>query len=771
MLLTRHADVCCACKTDLLLGGKKMKKKFKSFGRSSVSLLLSLLMIVSCVIVGNVGTIEAKADSGITGPKTMYYTANENWRAANAKQWIYLCNGTSNAIWVEPTLVQNSTDTYTFDIPSGNYRDIIFARMDPNHQNANNPNFDSLWNKTPDITLQTDGKNWAKGLDSSSQNISEWDTFIPQTSHTVYVENINNWSNVYAYAWDNESSPTKMLGNYPGTQMSIVNEPNGYSQDVYSVDVSEGAKYIIFSNGLEGSQNQLSYNGSSTISLHQNIYSGTPMIYTGTGWEEYVTSSTVQIISNPNLNNSVSFTSGEGSTQQVNGSTNIQATATAEYGGKSYYFKNWDVTTGSGTFGDQYALSTSFTPSASSVTITGNYTNYLFDNITYSKTSGDTDVTNVKVSSLSAGDNKLVPGGKATLSFTKNGNTSISSFTLSYTDTNNTSTTTSPYNVTGTSFEFIAPSDIQNGSAITVNYTTQTIRTYTITAYIDDSNRVTKRKTFDQSYHASISAGGNTVTSTTNGMIQMEVNEGTPVTLTLHDDNAGDTTPDDFIIDKWVLSETVSGVSTTCTERNRGSFSITFTPTCSIDAVGYFKEDEGVELSGAAARYLMFTDKDANDWDKFGTTLNFVPIKQTTSGQLVATIPASKMGLETFNKVFYYFNLASEQSFNGIYTATNNSPTYTSLNTAYITVTSQNKNYDNKTYNYGRLDCLKGGVTAIKFYLSSTNADCAYTLVPVVNNTDEPTHRERRYDQKQLQKVRRYGGYADHVVHIQQRNS
>ena len=57
---------------------------------------------------------------------------------------------------------------------------------------------------------------------------------------TVYFKNTNNWSKVNAYYW---SESNKSMMSWPGTAMK--NEGDG----VYSIEVPEGAEYIIFNNG------------------------------------------------------------------------------------------------------------------------------------------------------------------------------------------------------------------------------------------------------------------------------------------------------------------------------------------------------------------------------------------------------------------------------------------------------------------------------------------------------------------------------------------
>ena len=70
-------------------------------------------MIVSCVIVGNVGTIEAKADATITFDKetTIYYSMASNeaswWNNNDASHYVWVVDSNSNGSWVAATKISD----------------------------------------------------------------------------------------------------------------------------------------------------------------------------------------------------------------------------------------------------------------------------------------------------------------------------------------------------------------------------------------------------------------------------------------------------------------------------------------------------------------------------------------------------------------------------------------------------------------------------------------------------------------------------------------
>lgn len=91
----------------------------------------------------------------------------------------------------------------------------------------------------------------------------------------VYFENSSNWSRVNAYAW-NSSSGEKLLGDFPGTKMTFVED------NVYKISVSVSADKIIF-NGGSGTQQT----GDITLPAQSG------KIYKNSAWSDYSEGGTV----------------------------------------------------------------------------------------------------------------------------------------------------------------------------------------------------------------------------------------------------------------------------------------------------------------------------------------------------------------------------------------------------------------------------------------------------------------------------------------------
>ena len=97
-------------------------------------------------------------------------------------------------------------------------------------------------------------------------------TTSPVEAGTVYYKNTNNWSNVYAYYW---SDANTTMTTWPGVKMT--NKGN----NVYSVDIPEGASYIIFTDGGSNKTNDLTIPGVNKI-------------YNNGSWSDYVTETTTK---------------------------------------------------------------------------------------------------------------------------------------------------------------------------------------------------------------------------------------------------------------------------------------------------------------------------------------------------------------------------------------------------------------------------------------------------------------------------------------------
>ena len=87
----------------------------------------------------------------------------------------------------------------------------------------------------------------------------------PSETSTVYYENTNNWSDVYAYYW---SDKNEHMTTWPGTRMTNVKD------NTYSVEIPSDAEYIIFSNRGSSQTDDLTIAGEN-------------MIYNNGSWTEY----------------------------------------------------------------------------------------------------------------------------------------------------------------------------------------------------------------------------------------------------------------------------------------------------------------------------------------------------------------------------------------------------------------------------------------------------------------------------------------------------
>lgn len=70
--------------------------------------------------------------------------------------------------------------------------------------------------------------------------------FAADTTTTVYFKN-DRWSTVYAYGWISDPNTDGTLGDWPGTAMTLVKGET----DIYSIEVPAGTVNIIFSDGIE----------------------------------------------------------------------------------------------------------------------------------------------------------------------------------------------------------------------------------------------------------------------------------------------------------------------------------------------------------------------------------------------------------------------------------------------------------------------------------------------------------------------------------------
>ena len=161
---------------------KNFTNNFKQFtSRLSARWLIMALMLL-------LGTSSAWAVN-LKGGEILYFKPNDNWKKDGARFAMFLCNGSSGDQWISMT--SSVAGYYQAEVPTGDYKNIIFCRM--NGGNSTN-NWDNKWNQTADLTF--DG---TKDIFVLASNAA-WDgasaTWYATTKSYVLHGSFNNYTDV-----------------------------------------------------------------------------------------------------------------------------------------------------------------------------------------------------------------------------------------------------------------------------------------------------------------------------------------------------------------------------------------------------------------------------------------------------------------------------------------------------------------------------------------------------------------------------------------------
>ena len=211
---------------------------------------------------------------------TLYLKPNSNWTQASARFAMYVYNSVTGArSWASMTSA--GSGYYSADVPSGDWTNVIFVRMNPSSDENRWDAYDGeghVWNQTNDL-FPDDGTNcytiasgaWSKGDGTWSSYSSQTTTAAPTTvapttvapttvapttvqpttappssnTYTIYAINNANWSKIAVHYWgDGETD-------WPGTTMTSVS-----GTKVYSFQVPKNVSGIVFTNGASSSTKQ-----------------------------------------------------------------------------------------------------------------------------------------------------------------------------------------------------------------------------------------------------------------------------------------------------------------------------------------------------------------------------------------------------------------------------------------------------------------------------------------------------------------------------------
>lgn len=150
-----------------------MKTKISHLGRSTVSVILAVMMLLSTMLVGTVSTVNAVTSITSDGSVVFYFnpkpSSANDWSDASAKLYVYFFNDSGNA-WSDEATVLDSSHAYV-KIPSGTFTNFILARMNPNPNAKGNPDWDNQWGQTNDISISALNGNYVSDFGYKSSDI------------------------------------------------------------------------------------------------------------------------------------------------------------------------------------------------------------------------------------------------------------------------------------------------------------------------------------------------------------------------------------------------------------------------------------------------------------------------------------------------------------------------------------------------------------------------------------------------------------------------
>ena len=128
-----------------------MKTKISHLGRSTVSVILAVMMLLSTMLIGTVSTVNAT----VSGLSEIYFTPSKNWADGNAKFRLNVQDSNNNWQNIKMTKVNESEPIYKVVIDSNtSYNVIQFLRY--------NSNDDAQWDSSLTCSSIPSGMNYYK---------------------------------------------------------------------------------------------------------------------------------------------------------------------------------------------------------------------------------------------------------------------------------------------------------------------------------------------------------------------------------------------------------------------------------------------------------------------------------------------------------------------------------------------------------------------------------------------------------------------------------
>lgn len=212
-----------------------MKTKFSRFGRSSVSVILAVMMLLSTMLVGTVTTVNAASSITSDGTAVFYFNPNPNdwWSSSKAKLYLYFFGDSNGAKWSNEATVIDSSHAYV-KIPSGTYSKVILTRMNPD-STSEIPSWDAKWNQTGDIELNSSTTNNYISNFSDGSTTATWDDYIQTSTAKLDADNTSVTEGT-AVTFTPSLTSNANFNDIKSTSYSVKKVSDNASSSDYSID-------------------------------------------------------------------------------------------------------------------------------------------------------------------------------------------------------------------------------------------------------------------------------------------------------------------------------------------------------------------------------------------------------------------------------------------------------------------------------------------------------------------------------------------------------
>lgn len=149
-----------------------------------MSLLKKAMLAVVTFVLALVAFVAPVRHTNVDAakPTTVYLKPNSNWVKDNTWFASYFFGNAGNT-WVKMAKV-SGTDYYSATVPTGDYANVIFCRMNPAKTALD---WGSKWDQTKDLQLPTDGKNlFTVAANAWNNATGTWSTYTPATPIVTY---------------------------------------------------------------------------------------------------------------------------------------------------------------------------------------------------------------------------------------------------------------------------------------------------------------------------------------------------------------------------------------------------------------------------------------------------------------------------------------------------------------------------------------------------------------------------------------------------------